>query len=76
MILSDVKPQQAQADKISKRYVVELTAESGIKELLEFIHGLQYSTYLLKIERVDAAPKDEKSAVLRTFLQVTRVVVK
>lgn len=74
--LSDVKPQQVSSDKVSKRYVVELTAESGIKELIELIHRLQYSPEMLRVDRVEIAPKDEESTVLRTFLVVNRVVVK
>ena len=74
--LSDVKPQQVNQDRTAKRYVVELTAESGIKELITFIHRLQYSPQMLRIEKVDSAPKDEKSGTLRTSLIVNRVVVK
>ena len=74
--LSDVKPEQVSSDRISKRYIVELAAESGLKELIEFIYKLQYSPEMLRIERVEAAPKSEKSDILRSSLTVTRVVVK
>ncbi len=75
--ISDVKPQAVQSDKLSKRYMVELNAESGLKELASFIYELEHSPELLKIERVDTNPKDEKTAaVLRSFLTITRVVVK
>lgn len=74
--LSDVKPQQVSGDKVSKRYVVELTAESGIKELIQFVYSLQYSPQMLKVERVEMVPKEEGAATLKTFLVVTRVVVK
>ena len=74
--LSDVKPQQVSGDKVSKRYVVELTGESGIKELIQFIYNLQYSAQMLKVEKVDMIPKEEGSTTLKTSLMVTRVVVK
>lgn len=74
--LSDVKPQQVQSDKWSKRYVVELNAESGVSELIEFVYLMQHSEQLLKIDRIDTAPKEEQSGELRSFIVVTRVVVK
>ncbi len=75
--LSDVKPQAVQSDKMSKRYLVELNAESGLHELAEFVYDLEHSTELLKIEQVNTGPKDEKNAsILRSALIVTRVVVK
>ena len=74
--ISDVKPQQVKSDKVSKRYIVELNAESSVEQLIEFVYQLQHSPQLLKIEQVNTGPKDEKSATLRSFLSVTRVVVK
>lgn len=75
--LSDVKPQAVQSDKISKRYLVELNAESGLKELASFVYALEHSPEILKIEQVNTGPKDEKNALLlRSAIVVTRVVVK
>ena len=75
--LSDVKPQAVQSDKMSKRYIVELNAESGLKELSQFVYELEHSSDILKIEQVNTGPKDEKSALLlRSAILVTRVVVK
>ena len=75
--LSDVKPQAVQSDKMSKRYLVELNAESGLKELASFIYELEHSPEILKIEQVNTGPKDEKNALLlRSAIVVTRVVVK
>ncbi|MBN1687885.1 MAG: type 4a pilus biogenesis protein PilO [Candidatus Omnitrophica bacterium] len=73
--LSDVKPQQVKSDKISKRFVVELNAESGVQQIVEFVYELQHSPQLLKIERIETAPKEEKSLIMRTYLVITRVVV-
>lgn len=74
--LSDVKPQQVQSDKVSKRFAVELHAESPLEQLVIFLHELQVSAELLKIEQVQTSPKEEQSQVLRSYLVVTRVVVK
>jgi len=76
VILSDVKPQEVKGDRMTKRYVVELNTESRLKELLTFIYTLQRSSQLLKIGRVQITPKEEGSLELRSFLQLTRVVVK
>ena len=74
--LFDVKPQHVSSDKASKRYRVDLTTESGLKEFTEFIYHLQYSPQMLRIEHVQMTPKEDKSPVLRSSLSVTRVVVK
>ncbi len=74
--LSDVKPEAVQSDKITKRYTVLLSAEAQLSALVDYIHELQNSEQLLKLERVDIAPKEDQSAILRSNLVVTRVVVK
>ncbi len=74
--LSDVKPQTTTGDRLTKRYTVELSIESGMKELIEFIYHLQFSPQLLKVERVESAPKEEGSEILRSNLVMQRVVVK
>ena len=74
--LSDVKPQPVKSDKVTKEYAVELNAEGELTSLIEFIYELEHSEQLLKIEKVDIAPKEEKSALLRASLTVTRIVVK
>jgi Tfp pilus assembly protein PilO len=75
--ISDVKPQAVQSDKIVKRYSVELNAESTLDQLVSFSFQLEHSPQLLKIEQVNTSPKDEKaSGILRSYIVVTRVVVK
>ena len=75
--LSDVKPQAVQSDKVSKRYLVELSGESGLKELASFVYEIEHSPEVLKIEQVNTGPKDEKDPLLlRSAIVVTRVVVK
>lgn len=73
--LSDVKPQQVKFDKISKFYVIELNAESSLKQIVEFAYDLQSSGQMLTIEQTDLAPKEEGSTLLRAFIVVTRAVV-
>ena len=74
--LSDVKPEPVQSDKVSKRYSVELNAESNLDQLMEFVYSLEHSPQILKINKITTALKEEKSTALRSFLVVERVVVK
>lgn len=74
--LADVKPEPVQSDKMTKRYRVELDAEAGLEQLMEFIYELESSPELLKIERVETAPREDNPSAMRTSLAVTRVVVK
>ena len=74
--LADVKPQAVQSDNMSKRFAVELNAESNLQSLIRFIYNLEHSEKILKVEQVNSSPKEEGSSTLRSFLLVTRVVVK
>ena len=74
--LSDVKPQPVKSDKTTKRFEVELNAESALEQMISFIYDLEHSPELLKIERVDTSPKEENSPVLRSSFVVARVVMK
>lgn len=74
--LPDLKPQQVKSDKMTKQYIVEISAESELSKLIEFTYELQNSPELLKVEQVKTAPREGKSPVLRSSLVVSRVVVK
>jgi Tfp pilus assembly protein PilO len=74
--LSDVKPQAIVSDKLTKRFAVELNAESGIEALIQFVYALENAPEALKIELVNTAPKEENSAVLRSQITAVRVVLK
>lgn len=74
--LSDVKPQAVKSDKVTKVYAVDLNAEGELSAIIEFVYELEHSEQLLKIEKVDMSSKEEKSAILRASLRVSRIVVK
>ena len=74
--LSDVKPEQMRSDKSLKRYVVQLNTESNLEQLIGFVYELEHSSQVLKIEKINTNPKEEKSTVLRSTITVTRVVLK
>ncbi len=74
--LSDVKPQPVKSDKQSKSYHVELNAEAGLEQLIDFIYEIEHSPQLLRLEQVNTALKEEKATALKAFLVVSRVVVK
>ena len=74
--LSDVKPEQVRSDKAVKRYVVQLNAESTLEQLMGFVYDLEHSPQILKIEKINTAPKEDKSPSLRSTITVTRVVLK
>lgn len=74
--LSDVKPQPVHSDKVTKQYKVELNAEANVLSIVDFIYALENSPQMLRLDRVTLAPKEENSPTLRTFVTITRVVVK
>ena len=74
--LSDVKPQPVKSDQQTKQYSVELNAESNLEALIRYVYDLEHSENLLRIDRVNIAPKDEKGPTLRAYLLITRLVVK
>lgn len=74
--LSDVKPQPVRSDKVTKQYTVELNAEASLASVTDFVYELEHSPQMLRLERVTMTPKEENSPTLRTFLAVSRMVVK
>lgn len=74
--ISDLKPQPPQSDKITKRLSVELNAESSLEQLVGFIYQLEHSQQLLKVQQISTTNKDEKSTTLKSFMIITRYMVK
>ncbi len=74
--LSDVKPEPVKSDKITKRYTIELNAEASLESLMPFIYEIEHSPEILKIEKTNINPKEDKSSVMRASIVVTRVMVK
>lgn len=74
--LADMKPKPVTADKMFKRYGVELNADLKLEELISFLYELEHSSQLLNIEQIILSPREDNAQRLRAFILVTRVVVK
>ena len=77
--LMSTKPRDPRTREIIEEYTVELEIESGMSDLLKFMHEIYSSAQLLRVDKLAVSPKsdstDTKSAILKGTLLVSREVM-
>jgi Tfp pilus assembly protein PilO len=73
--LVDVKPQAPQKVDFYKEYSVEIEAEGGITDLTTFLHHINMSNQLLRVERLRLNTKEEENKTLKSSMLITKVLV-
>lgn len=58
------------------RYAVELSAEGTMKHVVNFIYNLNMVQSLIKVEKIDLAPKTAKSEMLKINTLISKTVVR
>ena len=72
--IMDMKPQEeAESDKISKQYQINIKAEATMEELIKFLYSLYNAKYLFSIEKLVLAPKNEGASDLNITLSLVGV---
>ena len=74
--LLDLKP-QAKAKKTAdyKKYLINLSVEGNMEQVLHFIYGIESSEYLLRVERCVLSPRAENSPLLKADIVVSGVIL-
>ncbi|MBN1869284.1 MAG: type 4a pilus biogenesis protein PilO [Candidatus Omnitrophica bacterium] len=73
--LANMKPQTPKEIDFYKEYAVEIDAEGEIGSLISFLHHLNMSTQLLRVEKLRLSSNKKGDKVLKASLLVTRVLV-
>jgi len=74
--LLNMKPKPAFTTEFGKQYPVEVEMETQMKELIKFIHGLQSSKYILRVQKLRLVPKGKSKAEVKGYLLINRTVIR
>jgi len=73
--LVDTKPQPPKKVDFYKEYSVEIETEGGIRELTTFLHQINVSPQLLRVEKLRINNKEEGNDTLKSSMLITKVLV-
>ena len=73
--LVDVKPQAPQKVDFYKEYSVEIEAEGEIADLTTFLHRINMSAQLLRVEKLRLNAKESENKMLKSSMLITKVLV-
>ncbi len=76
LALLNMKPNPAFTTEFGKQYPVEVEVETQMKELIKFIHGLQSSKYILRVQKLRLVPKGKSKAEVKGYLLINRTVIR
>ncbi len=76
LALLNMKPKPAFTTEFGKQYPVEVEMETQMKELIKFIHGLQSSKYILRVQKLRLVPKGKSKAEVKGYLLINRTVIR
>jgi hypothetical protein len=72
LTINELKPVSS---KDTSKYSMELGAEGKMKNLVTFLYRLSLAQSLLKVEKMDLAPKTPKSEILKIYLVVSKTII-
>lgn len=73
--LSEIKPTELKAEKLIKRYIVSLSCEGTMEQLINFMFQLEDSKALFSIENYSLASKDKEKGILKASMVISKTVV-
>jgi len=73
--LVDIKPQKPKKIDFFKEYSVEIEAEGKIADLMTFLHHINMSVQLLRVEKLRLNTKGSENNVLKSSMLITKVLV-
>jgi hypothetical protein len=74
--LLNIKPKPATTTEVGKQYPVEVEVETQMKELINFIHGLQSSKYILRVQKLRMVPKGKSKVEVKGYLLINRTMIR
>lgn len=73
--LVDMKPRKPKETEVYKGYAVEIEAEGQMESLVNFMHQVNTSSQLLRIETLRLTPTKTESDILKASMLITKVLV-
>jgi Tfp pilus assembly protein PilO len=72
--LVDMKPRRPKETEVYKEYAVEIEAEGQMESLVSFMHQVNASSQLLRIETLRLTPAKAESDLLKASMLITKVL--
>ena len=69
------KPQSTKTVDFYKEFAVEIEAEGEIEALITFLHRINVSTQLLRVEKLRLNNKEQGTKILKSSMLITKVLV-
>jgi len=73
--LVNIKPQKPKEVDFYKEYSVEIEAEGKIADLVIFLHHINMSVQLLRVETLRLNAKETENKILKSSMLITKVLV-
>lgn len=73
--IASMKPLAPKTVDFYKRYEVELEVEGEMEPVISFFYQLSNSPQLLRTERMNLNPKEKDSSIVKSKINVTKVVM-
>ena len=73
--LVDIKPQTPKTVDFYKEYSVEIEVEGKIADLTTFLHHINMSVQLLRVEKLRLNAKGSENNILKSSMLITKVLV-
>ncbi len=69
-----MKPRRPKETEVYKEYAVEIEAEGQMESLVSFMHQVNASSQLLRIETLRLTPAKAESDLLKASMLITKVL--
>ncbi|MDD5194416.1 MAG: type 4a pilus biogenesis protein PilO [Candidatus Omnitrophica bacterium] len=73
--LVDMKPAPAKEEGATKKYIVTVTCEGQMDQIIDFIYNIESSSKLLVIEKYEISPKSQESSVAVAGMTVSKTII-
>jgi Tfp pilus assembly protein PilO len=73
--LVDMKPRKIEDLGPSKKFVISLTCEAQMTQVIDFMYNIENSETLLTIEQYDISPKAKGSSIAKCTLSIAKLII-
>lgn len=76
LYIIDMKPAGLKEDKNNiKRYLVNLSCEGQMEQIMDFMYNLENSNELLAVEKYQLNPKSKESSIAQCSMTISKIVI-
>jgi len=73
--LIDVSPSGTKEEELLKTYILKIDCEGQMDQIFRFMHSLENSKKLLRIDAIRLKPKEAGSSIINCNLFVSKIVM-